>query len=931
MKNLITLLSLLLCISMSAQNLNDLLPTDQSIKKGVLPNGMTYYLHSTDVTKDVASYYIIQNVGSVLEEDNQQGLAHFLEHMAFNGTENFKGKGILDTLEKEGIVFGKDINAYTSFDETVYNINNVPTTPTLTNTGLQILHDWSNYLLLTEEEIDAERGVIKEEWRTRQNGGMRILQKTIGTMFGNSIYSKRLPIGLMDIVQNFKYKALRDFYHNWYRTDLQAIAIVGDFDINEMETKIKAKFSAIPAVKNGPERLQIKIADNDELDYAIAMDEEVSTASIQFGIRHDNSLDNETVADLKENLLNRIISSILRERFSNISLKPEAPFLSIRAGYSGFTRLHNAFNVNVNPKEGMQQEAFKLAITEINRAVKFGFTKAEINRVIVKSNSNYENQIARLEDRGHKQIVNIMQSNYLKNSNMTDLAKEYEIAKPLFKTITQEDVLKQMQKLYAKKNRSAIVTGVKGKNNLTKNQITQILSEVENSTDLKPYEEEDALASLMNGVNLTTGKIINKETNSELGFTTYTLSNTVKVHYQFVNKDKNKVSLSAHSDGGTSLLSIEDLPSANILSNVVKMSGLGDFSATELPKVLAGKQASANFRISGLSESIFGGSVTKDVETMLQLANLRFTKPRFDESAYNVFQQNVDNYLIRKSQDLRSKMGDSLTVALYGKNHPKKRIFSKAYAEEFSFDKIKSIYESRFANVGDFQFFISGDVTAENLEPLLEKYIASIPATTEKENWKDNSVNWINDNTDRDVFLPMKDAKTTVRIAIKNDMPYSLKNSYLMSTLGKILTLRYTESLREEEGGTYGASSSGSLSKKPVHRAYLSVNFDCNPELAEKLISIVYKEIELIKNGTIQQNDLDKVLTNFLKEREESKSSNNYEMAAMRTLILDDYNRTAPENFDDIINSITAKDIQDIATQLLNNHKSYEVVFKPEK
>ncbi|WP_405291792.1 M16 family metallopeptidase [Algibacter sp. Ld11] len=931
MKKILTVLSLFLITSISAQNLSAPLPVDSSIKKGVLSNGMTYYLHSTDVTKDVASYYIIQNVGSVLEEDNQQGLAHFLEHMAFNGTENFKGKGILNTLEKEGIVFGKDINAYTSFDETVYNVDNVPTTPKLIDTGLQILHDWSNYLLLTEEEIDAERGVIKEEWRTRQNGQMRILESTIGAMFGHSVYSKRLPIGLMDIVENFEYKALRDFYHNWYRTDLQAIAIVGDFDVAEMEAKIKSKFSAIPAIKNGPKRFNIKIDDNQALDYAIGMDDEVSTASIQFGIRHNNSLANETVADLKESLLNGIISSILRERFSNITQNPDAPFIGVRAGYSNATRLHNAFNIQITPKEGKQQEAFKLAMQEINRAVKFGFTNAEINRVLVSYKSGYENQIAKLEDRSHKQIIKIIQSNYLDNNTIGDLAKEYEIAKQILNHITQEDLLKQIQKLYTKKNRSLIVTGVKGKNNLTKNQAISILNEVENSTTLKPYKEEEALKPLMAGVNLTPGKIINKEINKTLGFTTYTLSNNVKVHFQFVNKDKNKVSMLVHSYGGTSLLPLEDMPSASILGNVVSMSGLGEFSATELPKVLAGKQANVNFKISGLSETISGGSTTKDVETMLKLANLRFTKPRFDKTAYNVFMQNVDNYLVRKSQDLKSKMSDSLTVTLYGENNPRKPLFNKSYIQKFSLDKVEDIYRSRFANIGDFQVFISGDVTAEHLEPLLEKYIASIPATKEKENWKDNSVSWIRDNTDKDIYLPMQDAKTSVKIAIKNEMPYNLKNAYLMSILGDILTLRYTQSLREEEGGTYGARSSGALSKKPVSIASLGVSFDCNPDLAEKLISIVYKEIDLIKNGTIQQNDLDKVLTNFLKEREESKNSNRYDMNAMQTLILEGYNRTEAENFEDIINAITTKDIQEIAKKLLKNKKSYEVVFKPQQ
>ena len=931
MKNILTVVSLFLITSIGAQNLSTPLPIDLTIKKGVLPNGITYYLHSTDVTKGAASYYIIQNVGSVLEDDNQQGLAHFLEHMAFNGTKNFKGKGILNTLEKEGLVFGRDINAYTSFDETVYNVDNIPTTPKLINTGLEILHDWSNYLSLTEQEIDAERGVIKEEWRTRQNGQMRILQQTIGTMFSNSIYSKRLPIGVMSIVENFKYKALKDFYHNWYRTDLQAIAIVGDFDVVQMEAKIKAKFSAIPAVKNTTKRFNVKIEDNKVLAYAIGMDKEVSTASIQFSIRHNNSLENETVADLKENFLNGFIYSIFAERFNNISQNPESPFISASASYTNNTRLYNSFGVQVNPKEGKQQASFKLAMSEINRALKFGFTNAEINRVLKMYKSSYENQLAKLKDRSHRQIIQIIQSNYLQNSNMTDLEKEYKIAKVLFKNITQKELQNQLQKLYTQKNRSVIVTGVKGKNNLSERQVHQILNEVENDDNLKPYKEEEQLKPLMSGVDLVSGKIIKKQTNKILGFTTYTLSNHVKVHYQFVNKNKNEVSLLAFSDGGTSLLATKDLPSAGILESVVSMSGLGVFSAIELSKVLTGKRASVYFGIDGLSEFMSGSSTTKDVETMLQLANLRFTKPRFDKTAYNVFLQNVDNYLIQKKEDLNSKMQDSLTITLFGKKHPIERLFDKEYTKEFTFDKVKEIYISRFANAADFNFFISGDVSAEKLEPLLEKYIASIATTTARENWKDNSIKWIQNHIDKDVFLEMQDKKTSVKIEIVNNIEYSLKNSYLMSVLGDILTLRYTQSLREEQGGTYGASSYGYLTKKPVQEAILNISFDCNPALAEKLISIVYKEIDLIKNGAIQQTDLDKVLANTLKEREESKNLNSYEMSAMQTLILDDYNRNAAKNFEDIINAITTKDIQNIAKKLLKNHKSYEVVFKPLK
>ncbi|WP_223551644.1 pitrilysin family protein [Aestuariivivens sp. NBU2969] len=929
MKNCITLLSIFFFLNLTAQNTNNNLPIDNSIKKGVLPNGMTYYLHSTDVTNDVASYYIIQNVGSILENDDQQGLAHFLEHMAFNGTKHFEGKGILNTLEKEGIVFGKDINAYTSFDETVYNVNNIPTTPELIETGLQILHDWSNYLLLTEDEIDAERGVIKEEWRTRQNGRMRIFQQTIGTAFGNSKYAERLPIGKMDIVENFEYKALRDFYHDWYRTDLQAIAIIGDFDLEQMETKIKEKFSAIPAVDNPLERYVVEIEDNESLAYAMAMDNEVSSAGIQFNIRHDKPKDKKSIAYLRENILNGIVIDVLTERFNEIKQQPEAPFIDVYTGFRGLSRAHNQFIFGIIPKEGKQQEAFKLAMLEINRAVKFGFTKAEIQRSIIKNQNNYENQIARLDDRGHGEILGQIQANYLDNEPITDITKEYEIAKGIFNEVTQNILLSQIQKLYSKNNRNVIVTGVEGKNNLTEAQTIEIINEVENDTTLQPYQEEEELKSLMAGVELTSGKIVKTESQEELGFTTYTLSNGVKVHYQFVDKQKNNVALRAHSYGGNSLINTEDLPSANMMLNVIGRSGLGEFSATELPKVLAGKTASVNLSLGDISESISGFSTTKDVETMLQLLNLHFTKPRFDEVAYNVFLQNLDNYLLTKSKDLRSKISDSITVSLYGNNNPYKRLFDKNYVSDIDFDKMKRLYSSRFSNAADFEFVIVGDVKEDSLKPLLERYIASLPTTKEKEHWKDNSVEWLSSKIDKDIFLPMEDPKASVRIAIKNNMSHSVKNSLLMDALGSILQLRYTESLREQEGGTYGASARGSLYKEPLELAYLSISFDCNPDLAEKLIGIVYKEIEKIKQGEIQQNDLDKVLTNFLKEREESKSFNRYELSAISTWIIDGYNRNAPENFENIVNSITKKDIQDLTIKLLEDHKSYEIVFKP--
>lgn len=911
-------------------DMNQSLPVDETVKKGVLPNGLTYYLHSTDVKEDVASYYIIQNVGSVLEEDNQQGLAHFLEHMAFNGTETFEGKELLNSMQEHGLVFGRDINAYTSFDETVYNINNIPTKPELIETGLMALRDWCNYLLLTDEEIDAERGVIKEEWRTRQSGNMRILQATIGTMFGGSKYADRLPIGVMDIIENFEYKALRDFYHNWYRTDLQAIAIIGDIDVNEFEAKIKEVFSSIPPVENAPERFVIKIDDNEEMTYDIAMDKEVSTANIGFSIRHDKSLEDETVADLREGLINSMISSILRDRFQEISQQADAPFMAVRASYGDMTRLHNALSATVFPKPDMQQAAFKLMMQELSRAVKFGFTNTEIKRTKADFTNFYENQIAKRNDRSHGQIIRGIQKNYLENAHLTDIEKEFGLVKVLFDQIGQAELLGRMQEMYTKKNRSVIVTGVEGKNNLTEDEAKQIINDAENDASLKPYEEEEEVQSLMAGVTLNDGKVVFEKTNKELGFTTFSLSNGVKVHYQFVDKNKDDVKLEAISDGGKSLLNIEQLPSADIVGNVAQLSGLGEFSMIDLQKALAGKTANTTFSIGETTESIRGSSTTKDVETMLQMVNLRFTKPRFEENGFNILMQNVDNYLIRRSQNLQEKMSDSVTTTLYGNDHPTKRIFNKAYAKEMNFETTKAVYNSRFANAADFNFFIAGDVSKEDLKPLLAKYIASIPTTKEKENWKDNSVEWSAKNVDKDIYLEMEDPKSTVRIAYKKDLPHSLENEVLMAAMGKILQLRYTESLREEEGGTYGASSWGQMFKDPVPRAYLSISFDCNPNMVENLVKIVHNEVKKLANGEVQQVDLDKTKTSMLKDREESKNFNSYQMTAMKNYVLEGFNMNDPETFTNIVNSLTIKDIQKMAKQLTDDYNSFEIVFKPE-
>ena len=935
MKNLLTVFFLsLAAYTVSAQELklNDPLPVNTKIKKGVLKNGMTYYIYKTDVVKNVASYYIIQNVGSVLENDDQQGLAHFLEHMAFNGTKNFPGKGVLNTLQKHGAVFAKDINAYTAFDETVYNMDNIPTNvPGLIDTSLLILHDWADGLSLTDAEIDSERGVIKEEWRTRQNGYMRLFKKSLPTMFNNTKYADRMPIGLMSVVDNFKYKALRDFYHDWYRTDLQAIAVVGDIDVAEIEQKIEKLFSPIQAIKNPIERVVITIPGNKEMLYNLGTDKEVATSTIVFTINQPKSLKDETVADLKESLFSGMISRMLSSRLREISQKPDAPFVSASVSYNSLARANNTFGLIISPKPNQQQEAFKATLVELNRAVKFGFTPAEIDRTIAVYNNYYQTKISKIDQTPHAEIVNTIQKNYLENEAMTDLSKEYEIIKEIFAAMTPKDLQDFIQKIYTPENRVLDVTGVDGENNLSQSDALKLINEVENDATIIAYTDEFVGKTLISGLDIKAGKIVSEKENKEIGSTRFVLSNGVVVDYKFTDIEKNNVLLEASSFGGNSLIKEADLPSASMVSTLMGMSGLGDYNATDLRKVLAGKNANARISIADLEENISGMTTTKDMETLLQMIHLQFVKPRFDEDSFKVLINNLNNSLIQRKNDIAYKMEDSITTTLYGFNNPKKRLFDEKYIKDISFEKIKSVYQERFKNPADFTFFIAGAISKEDLKPLLEKYIASLPTTNKKEKWQDNSVSWLKGTNKKEIFMAMEDPKATVRIAFKKPYTYSLKNTYVLKAFQDVLEMRLLETLREQEGGTYGASVYSSLPKRPKQIASFYVYFDCDPEKADKLVRIVHQEIEKIKNGEIDKEDLSKVLSSSLKGLKEDREYTNYEINLMYDYSIEGYNRNDPKNNVNLINSITPQDIQKFIKDLMNGSQSFEFIFKPKK
>ncbi len=906
------------------------LRSDTTIIKGVLPNGLTYYLHSTDVTEKTASYYLIQNVGSIVENEEQQGLAHFLEHMAFNGTKNFPGKNFLNKMEKSGLVFGRDINAHTNFDETIYYINNVPTTTELTQDGLQILYDWCNGMLLSDEEIDAERGVILEEWRSTRSSATRLVDQTKNVLYNQSKYAQRLPLGQMDVVKNFEPEALREFYNQWYRTDLQAIAIIGDIDVEVMEEKVIAMFSDIPAADDPMERPLIALEDREELAYVLATDEEMAVPEISLTIKHGMpSSSNDFFVAFQEQIYIEIALMILNERLNDKAKNPDASFLFSQAGYGFFTRKHNALSLRTVPKDNRQEEAFTILMRELNKAIKMGFTQAEIDRARTKLKTRYQNRLDSNKNRPHAALLYIITNNYLLQQPMLSLRVESKIAEITASKATSKYLMQTLRGLFTKDNRTVIVSGIEGENNLTKEQVENIILKAQEESEYEVGKEEIIATSLMDGIELIPGAIINKTSNEKLNYNTFTLSNGINVHYKFFDEQKNRLQFQAISEGGTSLVNDEDFANCKVLESLSKISGIGNFTATDVAKILTGKSAVTSLGFSDTREYISGSSTTLDIEYMLQLVHLHFTKPRFTKESFDLLIQNFKmaeaNYAINQEVQMR----DTMTTLIYGNNHPVKRGLSAQLIEDLDLEVAKRIYSERFSNPADFELFLVGDIEEEVLMPLLELYIGSLPTTDEKEEWNIKSQDWITDNIEEDLSVPMISGKGAVSMTFEKDIELETKERMVVNAIGKILTLRLTESLRENEGGSYSTKAYTQYMSKPLPMVRSHINFECNPELMDNLVKLVYNEVENLKIGNIKSEDLEKVVSQVVKKDHENRNNANYHLNLMKRYVFEDFHQTQTA-FVEMMNSITSKDIQEMAKLLFNPDRKAQFIFRPE-
>lgn len=936
MKKLLTLFAfsclLFLQGSYAQIDLQAQLPADPNTVIGKLPNGIVYYLRHNEEPKDRASFYIIRNAGALLEEDDQDGLAHFLEHMAFQGTKNFPGKGIITTLEKHGVAFGRNINAYTAQNETVYNLSSVPTTnESLLDTCLLILHDWSYYLSLEDDEIDSERGVITEEWRTRRTPQFRIQKQFSPVLYKDSKYAVRDVIGSLDVIKNFKYQTIRDFYHKWYRTDLEAIAIVGDFDVAKMEQKVKELFSKIPAVENPAPRPFFEIPEHEEMYYSLATDKEIQQSSISIVTMLPGTPAEEKnkAAYLKDNIISSFYNQMIGARISEMMQQANPPFINGSIGLGGFVRGYIAYNINTTAKPNEEAGALEAILTENERIKRYGFTESELERVKTNMLVGLESAYKQKDKTNNESYIDEMKSHFLTQEPIIDMDLYYELAKNIIPSITLAEVSAKAKEWNTDKNRTVIISGPsEGAQHLTREEVVAIMDKVAKS-DIKPYHDQVSTASLINE-DLKGSKIVATKKLPELGAEEWTLANGAKVVFRKADFEKDAVSLSSYSKGGTSIYDVDLLPSAENADNFVGAYGLGEFDAITLKKLLTGKLASCGVSIGSISESVNGSSTPQDFETMLQLLYLRFEKPRFDKEVHESIINRNRAAMANMEKNPQKIMQDSITLIMSNYS-PRALLFNEQYLDQISIEKIEQVYRDRIKDASDFIFFIVGNIEAETVKPLVEKYIGSLKSENRKDNWRDNNVRGPKGKTVKEIELALETPKSTVITNFSKDMPYSMFNNICMDVLEGILDLRYTENIREKEGGTYGVSVNGSNMKEPYSNYSMTMSFDCDPEKAVHLKSLIYSEVEKMMDKPATAEEVNKIVSNMKKNHEQSKPHNSYWMNTISTYYIHGINLNDPKSYEDLLDKVSAKDVQKFAKSLFKDADVVDIIFKPKQ
>lgn len=932
MKHFLTIVALFFACNIYAQQ--GKIDNDNTIRKGILPNGMTYYIRHNAQTKGVADFYIAQKVGSILEEKRQRGLAHFLEHMAFNGTKHFPGNtlqpGIVAWCESVGIKFGANLNAYTSVDQTVYNISAAPVTREgVIDSCLLILNDWSHELLLTDKEIDKERGVIEEEWRTRRSGMamQRLSEQAMPVIYAGTKYSDCMPIGNIDIVRTFPYNDLRDYYSKWYRPDLQAIIVVGDINEDKIEEKIKKLFAKIPLPQNPAHRIYYPIGNNEKMILYTATDKEQPTVNFTLYMKRDVTPKQErnTIQNYADDYKTNILRMAINDRLEELSRTKNAPFISasVRSGNFFLASTKDAFELSGVLKEGKAIEAIQLLVGEVERARANGITIDELKRGKAEMLSYAENDYNDRSNRRNGEFVEQCVQNFLEETPIIEPEKELEIVRKLDKTVTIDDVNALAKTIITNQNQVVTMFGP-DKNTFkmpTNSSIENAILKAQKQ-HYTPYKTQNTLTERLITKLPKPGSIISERT-YKYGYTEFTLSNGLKVYVRPTNFEPDEVNLKLFSLGGKNIYPDSEMPNLTYLMAGATIGGVAQYNDLTLEKMLAGKTATVTPFIDNDTRGMAGTSNVKDTKTLLELVYLYFTQPRKDPQAFKNLMEQQQEFLTNAHVNPMLAYNDTLHKVAYATN--RMASMNKEQLKRVNYNRIMLIYKELFANAANFKLILTGNININKLRPLLCQYIATLPSNNTKETIGTYEPKLV-DGKKTYIFHKKQTTPTAITtIVIKGKMEYNNRNELLMDAIGQLLRIVYTEKVREDKGGTYSVQASGDLQHHPNDEALLRIAFQTDPQKYNDLIPIVYKELEKMATEGPSQQDLDKVKAYELKVYNQVLRMNNYWEYVLYT---DLYNGIDVDtDFRYIVENMTCGDIRTTLRNLLNQNNCIEVTM----
>ena len=912
---------------------------DPSVRTGKLPNGLTYYVKQNNWPEHRVNFYIAQRVGSLQEEESQRGLAHFLEHMAFNGTEHYPGNGVIDYTRSLGVEFGRDLNAYTSVDQTVYNINDVPSTRvSALDSCLLILKDWSNGLLLEGDEIDKERGVIHEEWRVRSSASQRMFERNLEKLYPGSKYGKRMPIGLMSVVDNFKYNEIRDYYHKWYRPDNQAIVVVGDIDVDRTEAKIKEMFGAIPApAADAAQVVDVEVPDNKEPIIVVDKDKEQQMNIIQVMYKTD-PMPNEMKSDITYMLMKYAIDmacTMLDKRLDEKSQDPDCPYMQAGAGYGNyiFAKTKDCFQLFIAPKEGKTNEAVKAVTEEALRASQHGFTATEFARVKDDYMSNLEKQYNNRNQINNDRFGREYCAHYLNNEPYPSIEWTYQMMNMIAPNVGVEMINQLMAQMMPTTDENLVVLNFNpDKEGVALPAESELMGAINAAQEakLEAYVDNVKDEPLMT-VMPKPGKIVKETENKQLGFKELILSNGAKVILKPTTFKDDEIRYKAVSKGGSSLYGPEDWANCQMFDAVIGMSGLGNFSSNELEKALAGKNANVDLSMSTTRESLSGNSTKKDLETMFQMNYLYFTSIKKDEKAVTSLLNMLETQLKNKSTVPMAIFGDSVKNTIY--NHSwRERPFNAENVKDINYDRVLEIAKERTANAADFTFYFVGSFDEATIKPLIEQYIASLPAKKgQAEDFKEVT-QLATGNVVNEFIQKMETPQATAIMMWHSSLaPYTMENDIKADITGQVLETLLLKKVREDEGAAYspnGYAGMSMIGKKPFIQSVASISM--KPEKKDIVLNIMRESLNEIANGQVEADALQKIKEKMLKDYDTNAKSNGSWINMLNTY--NDYNLDLFNGYKEAVNKVTAADISNfVKTQLLSAKNRIEVIMLPQE